>query len=101
MSSVKENYHHVHLNSECRADLAMWLSFLSKWNGVSMFYNQCKVNAESLNLFTDASSTIGYGGFFDGQWFCDRWPTELPSISDETLSMAFLELYPIVVASIL
>jgi hypothetical protein len=66
-----------------------------------MFYNPSKVNAEALNLFTDASSTIGYGGYFNGQWFCDRWPIDLPNISDASLSMAFLELYPIVVASIL
>ena len=31
--------------------------------------------------------------------FCDLWPSELPMISDSALSMAFLELYPIVVAA--
>lgn len=27
ISSVKESYHHVHPNQECKADLHMWLSF--------------------------------------------------------------------------
>ncbi|XP_062592590.1 uncharacterized protein LOC134254037 [Saccostrea cucullata] len=101
MSSVKEGYYHIHLNKECKADLYMWLEFLSNWNGISMFYDACKVTSDSIQLFTDASSTIGYGGYFEGHWFCDRWPVDLPRIVNDTLSMAFLELYPIVVASIL
>lgn len=101
MSSVKEGYHYIHLNKECKADLYMWLEFLSSWNGISMFYDPCKVNADAIQLFPDASSTIGYGGYFEGHWFCDSWPVDLPQVIDETLSMAFLELYPIVVASIL
>ena len=66
-----------------------------------MFYDPCKVNADSIPLFTDASSIIGYGGYFVGHWFCDSWPIDLPQVIEETLSMDFLELYPIVVTSIL
>ena len=54
-----------------------------------------------MHFFTDASSTVGFGGFYEGKWFCDIWPKDLPSISDKVLSMAFLELYPIVVAAVL
>jgi hypothetical protein len=54
-----------------------------------------------MHLYTDASSTKGFGGFYQGKWFYDTWPKELPDISDKTLSMAFLELYPIVVAAVL
>jgi hypothetical protein len=54
-----------------------------------------------LGLYTDASSTIGYGGYLNGRWFADRWPDNLVLDKNEGLSMAFLELYPIVVACIL
>ena len=40
---------------------------------------------------------------FAGKWFQDIWPEELPMSvnSDKSLSMALLELYPIVMAAIL
>lgn len=101
MSSVKESYHHVYLNQECKADLHMWLTFLKNWNGISMFYDNFKVNAYDMELFTDASSTLGFGGYFQGHWFNSKWPEDLPSVVDSKLSMALLELYPIVVACIL
>ncbi|CAG2237187.1 unnamed protein product [Mytilus edulis] len=101
MCSVKESHHYVHLNKECKSDLTMWLQFLSTWNGINMFYESHLTSAADMHLFTDASSTIGFGGFYQGKWFCDTWPTDLPTISDKTLSIAFLELYPIVVSAVL
>ena len=51
---------------------------------------------------TDAASTIGFGGFFQGLWFSEVWPPTLQTVTQTVNhSMAFLELYPIVVASIL
>lgn len=101
MSSVKESYHYVHLNKECRSDLSMWLQFLSDWNGINLFYEKTLTQSADMMLYTDSSSTIGFGGYYQHRWFCDRWPANLPEISDTSLSMAFLELYPIVVAAIL
>jgi hypothetical protein len=40
----------------------------------------------------------GYGGYFQGKWFSSSWPNDIPSPKDKNVSMAFLELYPIVVA---
>lgn len=89
MSSVKEGYHYVHLNKECKSDLNMWLEFLSSWNGINMFYEPELTSAPDMHLYTDASSTLGFGGYYQGKWFCENWPKTLPSISDKTLSMAF------------
>jgi hypothetical protein len=61
----------------------------------------CCTHSAEMHLYTDASSTKGFGGFYQGKWFYDTWPKELPDISDKTLSMTFLELYPIVVAAVL
>ena len=54
-----------------------------------------------MELCTDASSTKGYGGYLQGKWFSSSWPNDISSPKDKHLSMAFLELYPIVVTSLL
>ena len=55
-----------------------------------------------MELYTDASPTVvGYGGYFKGKWFCSPWPEDLPTSTKNKFSMAFLELYPIVVAAVL
>ncbi|XP_069109890.1 uncharacterized protein [Argopecten irradians] len=101
MASVKESYHFVHLTRDCKDDLYMWLFFLQNWNGVSLFYETVITTVADFTLFTDAASTKGFGDFFKGKWFSEEWPLDLPYITDGTLSMAFLELYPIVVAAVL
>lgn len=54
-----------------------------------------------MTFITDAASTIGYGGFFQGRWFHALWPPDMVNISNKRLSMAYMELYPIVVAAML
>lgn len=100
-SSVKELYHYVYINAGCREDILMWKLFLQQWNGISMFHENCKTKAADMELYTDASSTQGFGGYFQGHWFCDQWPNEISNMEEQKLSMAWLELYPIVVAAIL
>jgi len=100
-ASVKELHHHVRLNVECRLDLAMWLRFLTGWNGVALFLDKEVTKAADYALYTDASATMGYGGFFQNRWFQAKWPPELMLKDNKQLSMAFLELYPIVVSAML
>lgn len=95
-TTVKKLHHHVHLKS-CRPDLAMWSSFLEGWNGVSFFINDDITNAADISLFTDATLT-SFGGIYVNQWFQGDFPWEL---SNEQTSMAFYELYPIVIACVL
>ena len=101
MSYAKEAYHYVHLNKECKADLQMWLEFLTHWNGINLFYENELTNACNIPLYTDASSTIGFDGIFQSDWFYDSRREELSKMSDYCASMVFLELYPIVVAAVL
>ena len=81
--------------------MQMWQMFLEQWNCVSMFHEITITSAADMELCTDASSTLGFGGFFKNSWFYDKWPDDLPNEGDEKLSMAFRELYPIVIAAIL
>lgn len=45
---------------------------------------------------------IGYGGYFADQWFSESWPANIKSTvnTDDELSIAFCELFPIVVAAV-
>ena len=66
-ASIKELHHYVRLNVEYRLELAMWLRFLTGWNGVprvALFLDKEMTKAADYALYTDASATVGYGGFF-------------------------------------
>lgn len=78
----------------------MWLHFLKHWNGVSVFYESKLISNADMELFTDASSTICFGGYYKGKWFAQEWPLETKT-KKQPPSMAFLEFYPIVVVAIL
>ncbi|CAC5356336.1 unnamed protein product [Mytilus coruscus] len=51
------------------------------------------LTSDQLHLFTDASGTYGYGALFGSQWFLGKWDTKW-----QKQNIAFLELYPIVLA---
>ena len=96
-TSVKELHHHVKLSPSCRRDIFMWHKFLSKWNGISFFLDDNITFAADMHLFTDATDKA-FGGYFNGQWFQGHFPS---AILQQQCSMAFLELYPIVMACVL
>jgi hypothetical protein len=100
-ASVKELHHYVRLNSQARVDLRMWSQYLLSWNGVSFFYDPFITEAHDLEIYTDAAGSVGFGGYNNGRWFQGRWPVNITTPTDETLSIAFLELYPILVCAIL
>jgi hypothetical protein len=78
-----------------RADFHMWIRFLTEFNGRAAFLQSEWLDSSTLKLFTDASATLGYGAYFDGQWFNGVWP---PETLVNKHSIAILELYPIVIA---
>ncbi|XP_033759499.1 uncharacterized protein LOC117341746 [Pecten maximus] len=100
-TTVKALHDFVYLTKECRTDLRFWLTFLQQWNGVNMFYNIHLITSHELDLYTDASATISFGGYFRGKWFSSPWPSDIPEVKETSLSIAYKELYPIVVAAIL
>ena len=56
----------VFLSDECRIDLRFWYTFLLSWNGIIMLYDTNYTRATEMELYTDASSTVGYGGYSKG-----------------------------------
>ena len=69
-TTVRKLHHHVSFNAEARADIRWWDSFLPSWNGVTMFLYPAD---DSLQLFTDASGSLGFGAYFNGAWFWGDW----------------------------
>jgi hypothetical protein len=99
-SSVRELCHFVTLTQEARRDLHMWHILLSNWNGVSLFLDIHTTDSYDMELWTDASG-VGFGGYFKGHWFYGEWSPNLPELLDSQDSIAFRELYPIIVAALL
>ena len=95
---VPSRFHHVRLNREFFKDLDMWKVFLMKWNGRSFFLESSTTPSPDLELYTDAASTIGFGGFFQGKWFQGHWPPHLHLDKGKGISIEWQELFPIVVA---
>ena len=89
---------HVGVNSDIKQDLRIWKKFLSEFK-----YNRplpdLKVYTNTdLTLYTDASSTLGFGAYMAGEWTVGKWSEQFKSSQP---SMAILELYPILVALVL
>lgn len=99
-TTAKDLHHYVYLSKECRTDLKLWLCFLKNWNGINMFYNRHFTSSFDMELYTD-SSRKGFGGYYKGEWFSSAWSSDLSFPNEKDFSMAFLELYPIVVAAII
>ena len=93
---VKKHYHHVKITKEVRADLETWYQFFSKYNGRSFFLLDAVHTDRALQLYTDSSKTIGYGAVLGAEWLYGAWPDDW-----KAYDITFLELYPIVLSSIL
>ena len=64
---VPSRFHHIRLNRELFKDFDMWKVFLMKWSGHSFFLESSTTPSPDLELYTNAASTIGFGGFFQGK----------------------------------
>ncbi|XP_074539253.1 uncharacterized protein LOC141800545 [Halichoeres trimaculatus] len=94
-SSVPNLHDQLELDEGCRSDLKFWSELLDQWNGISFFYDDIVHSSDAIQFFTDAAPSVGFGGFYQGQWFADHWP---PSFSELDFSSALYEIYPIAVA---
>lgn len=94
---VSQPHHHIKLSSGFFKDLDMWQEFVSGWNGASFFLTTSWVNSDSLQLFMDASGSIGFGGIFSSQWFHGQWRAH-QHLGQPGISIAWQELFALVVA---
>ena len=73
-TSITELHHHIILNASAREDITWWLNFLPPWNGKSMIPGFEWTSSADLRLFTDASTTLGFGAVYGTHWFSGTWP---------------------------
>ena len=60
----------------------MWQTFLAHWNGVSIFLDFDIFSPPDLQLYTDASGSIGYGG--GGGGGVPKWAVVSRSLASQT-----------------
>ncbi|CAG2204561.1 unnamed protein product [Mytilus edulis] len=99
-TTVNDLHHYVKLDKECRVDLEFWLLFLSSWNGVNMFYSRQFFSSYDMELLLMPHQQKDLVDISRENGFYSSWPSNI-AYPDKTFSMAFLELYPIVVSAIL
>lgn len=90
---VHKPHHYVPISVGARHDAAMWRTFLTAFNGVSIMLPSEWLSTDTIQLYTDSSALTGYGAYFAGNWFNGVWSEDVSE-----LSMAVLELFPIALA---
>ena len=96
MAALRLELHRVRtVSNRARRDIQWWLDSASTWNGKSVFHGTEWTQSPDFTLYTDASD-IGCGGYFQGRWFLESWPSEFVR---EPIMVR--ELVPIAVACIL
>ena len=90
---VRKWFHYIRITQQVREDLAIWQQFLESYNGKSLLLPDRWLTSPSINLYTDASGTLGYGAVFGPRWFFGPWNEEWRGQSIE-----LLEFYPICLA---
>ena len=66
-------HHHTTLTREAKEDMQLWLTFLSNFNGKAFFMESKVLCSYEINLYTDASGSVGYGAVFGSSWFAGVW----------------------------
>lgn len=93
---IEKAHYKIRLNTEARADLATWKTFLASFNGKGFFHENGWEGPKSTSVFTDSSGSHGFGGLHGNKWFYGPWPPEFADIN-----IAILEMYPIVISFML
>ena len=65
--------HHIKQNTGFFKDLEMWKQFVINWNGANFFFSSTWQDSDCLQLHTDGSGALGYGGIFESRWFQGTW----------------------------
>lgn len=85
----------IMLNEGAQVDLIIWLEFLNHHNGISVIPQEGWGGDNDHVLYTDASGEIGFGAYFEGKWFNNKWSSR--EIIEGTL-IAWKEMIPILLS---
>ena len=93
---VRSAKHFIRLKTWVKGDLRLWNSFVDDFNGRFFFPNDTWHDSHTLNLYTDATASLGFGAIFGPYWCYGSWPEHWKS-----LNIAVLEFCPIVLSVLL
>ena len=68
-TKVQYLHHHLELTKGARVNMLWWHLFLLTGNGTATFLDPETTDAHDLELFTDASGSLGCRAYFQGSWF--------------------------------
>ena len=96
---LKKPHHHTRITADLRADLEMWLTFLSHPSAYCrpFFDFSADLKADKVNFYTDASRNfdLGAGGVCEQSWFYVQWDRTF--MEENQPSIEYLELYAVAV----
>ena len=72
--------HHVRVTTSVKADLRVWLSFLTDFNCKTIITRDVWCHENVLHVFTD-SSGFGYGAVHGSQWFNGAFPVSWKKVN--------------------
>ena len=112
VNSVKRQNHFIRLNVQFHKDVHWWINFSELFNGKAKIVDNVSM---PISTFQTDASFLGFGSYFDGDWFAGNWHNSLSSnVSFSGLShhvelsnvptelhknINFLELYPVLLAA--
>ena len=94
---LKQPLHVTRVTAAMKDDLHMWLKFLDRFNGVSLFREVAWTSNGDYEFYTDAAASIGLGIYVKGKWAQARWNGRFKNETSNN-NITFLELFPIVAA---
>ena len=80
-------HYKIKLSVEALEDLKWWQRLLSQWNGKSFFHMPIWTPSPDIQLFTDASGSIGWGACYGHRWIQGQWLPEQADYSIEWKEM--------------
>ena len=86
---IQKPFYYVTLTKEAKADLQMWQTFLSTYNGITIIRPRFKYTSDNIKMCSDSSKS-GFGATYGSRWIEGLWPAKWSA-----LNIAVLELYPI------
>lgn len=72
---ITKPHYHIRISRGAKQDLTMWLQFLTEFNDRSFFLYDIWETSQTLQRFTDAAGSTGFGAVFGAHWFQGLWPT--------------------------
>ena len=90
-------HHRIKLSHVFFKDLRSWEDFICNWNGAGFFMPSYWDASDVLSLYTDSSSSLGFGGIFQTHWFQGSWKPH-QKLGQLGISIAWQELSAFVVA---